>query len=555
MQETTTTEQKRCGGIMVDPEIPNDEKVLMRTQGVHVKSIPFEGILTNRRIILVDRAKNLLPPKEIPLATVRDVETGENAIRDLTLTISIMAKTGETRQMILTFSRQEGGNRIRERDEWARLIRESTSTSFEQVIRKVIPGADPAQRQPEPAAPYAQSPQRTQPKMMIDGVHPIKKIIETAPAESPVQARSPAQAAPSPAAPATGEMVFCTRCGNKVSADSAFCNKCGSPVVVPAGLPRQPAPRQTAAPVPQPAPSGRATAETVRTIPRDVPPPQSLGWDDEREQAPAPVPLSRQAARKPEKKGFLAGILSPRKQGVPPAKAPAAPASQKKRRGSMMPGKKTLIAGFVVLVVIVALVIGAVFVYPMVTSGNGAESSGTTGSSGTSASGSSGSTGSSASTTGVLTNTGIASITVVATQAPDIPQTGVQVHISYIGGWTGSYGVLSDLQKLTWSGDRVEEIVNATGVVQASFAKQDSSKHTLTVEIYKNGKLITSDTTSDANGKVTVSADATTGTAISGNPAGTAPATTANAGNTTAAPQPTAVVTTAKTTAPVATTT
>ena len=52
---------------MGDPELRSDEKVLARTPGVYVKSIPFEGILTNKRIILIDRAKNLLPPKEIPL--------------------------------------------------------------------------------------------------------------------------------------------------------------------------------------------------------------------------------------------------------------------------------------------------------------------------------------------------------------------------------------------------------------------------------------------------------------------------------------------------------
>ena len=109
---------------MGDPELRSDEKVLVRTPGVYVKSIPFEGILTNRRIILIDRAKNLLPPKEIPLITIKEVEPGENAIRDQIITLSVMAKTGEMRQMILTFSRQAGGNRNKERDAWGRIIKE-----------------------------------------------------------------------------------------------------------------------------------------------------------------------------------------------------------------------------------------------------------------------------------------------------------------------------------------------------------------------------------------------------------------------------------------------
>ncbi len=126
---------------MGDPELRGDENILVRTPGVYVKSIPFEGILTNKRIILIDRATNLLPLKEIPLVTVKEVEGGENAIRDQIIKLSVLTKTGETRQMILTFSRQTGGNRIKDRDTWLKTMKDNTSSSFEQVIRKVIPGS------------------------------------------------------------------------------------------------------------------------------------------------------------------------------------------------------------------------------------------------------------------------------------------------------------------------------------------------------------------------------------------------------------------------------
>ena len=125
---------------MDDPELQGDEQILIRTQGVHVKSISFEAILTNKRIILVDRLKNLLPPKEIPLATIQSIEGGENAIRDLVITLGVITKTGGARQMVLTFSRAGGGNRVKERDEWVRHIRAHLTPSFEQVVRKVIPG-------------------------------------------------------------------------------------------------------------------------------------------------------------------------------------------------------------------------------------------------------------------------------------------------------------------------------------------------------------------------------------------------------------------------------
>jgi hypothetical protein len=225
----------------------------------------------------------------------------------------------------------------------------------------------------------------------------------------------------------------------------------------------------------------------------------------------------------------------------------------------MMPGKRALIAGVAVVVVIVILAIGAVFVYPMLTSGSNTASSGTSGSSGASGSSSSGSSGSASggtSTTSVLTNTGVASITLIETPAPNIPATGVQVHVNYIGSYDGTYGMPSDLQNVPGpssqnSGDQIYEVVNATGIVQATFQKEDSSTtHELLVEIYHNGKLLASGNTSDQYGKVTISAD--TGIAAAATPAA---ATTIKAGNTAAAVQATTAVTTTTTTAPVASTT
>ena len=184
---------------MGDPELRSDEKVLVRTPGVYVKSIPFEGILTNKRIILIDRAKNLLPPKEIPLVTIKEVESGENAIRDQIITLSVMAKTGETRQMILTFSRQAGGNRIKERDAWARIIKENASPSGSQVIRKVIPEPETVIRRSEPAArpryevvhspvrqatPVRESPVRRQDTRSLCSTIPCNGFVYPCPADS-----------------------------------------------------------------------------------------------------------------------------------------------------------------------------------------------------------------------------------------------------------------------------------------------------------------------------------------------------------------------------------
>ena len=217
---------------MDDPELQGDEQILIRTQGVHVKSISFEAILTNRGIILVDRLKNLLPPKEIPLTTIQSIEPGENAIRDLTITLGVITKAGGARQMVLTFSREGGGNRIKERDEWVRQIRGYIIPSFEQVIRKVIPGIDPQQAGHEDTAPFgiraavplARSPDLSQ---------PAKKIMENPP--------EPWNPAPSPEpAPESILGTYCTRCGTKVPEGSGFCTKCGTPITGPGENPEVP---------------------------------------------------------------------------------------------------------------------------------------------------------------------------------------------------------------------------------------------------------------------------------------------------------------------------
>ena len=112
----------------------------------------------------------------------------------------------------------------------------------------------------------------------------------------------------------------------------------------------------------------------------------------------------------------------------------------------------------------------------------------------------------------------------------------------------------SDLQTVQSSGDRYFEIVNATGSIQASFQKLDSStKHAMTVEIYKDGKLLTQGSVSLSYGTVTLSADATTGVA---KPAQTSGGTSAGiAAGTVRSGNVTAGATTAMTTAAVIKTT
>jgi hypothetical protein len=571
---------------MGDPEFRNDEKVLLRTPGVYVKSIPFEGILTNKRVILVDRAKNLLPPKEIPLSTVKEVETGENAIRDQILTLSVMGRAGDVRQMILTFSRQEGGNRVKERDEWARSIQANLGASFENVIRKVIPGADTTPRRAEPAqrisvvsTPSPQVPDQAVPVYREPaGIHPIKKIIDTA--ASPAVKGFDAST--------LGQNVFCSRCGNNVSADSAFCNRCGSPVIVPGASPAQtPAapvattPAQTNRPIDRDIQSiepliERSTvkvpSDPLRKPVQDISLRQSIAWDDEPEPSSPPSPVTAPQpiipspatpappAETSAKKGFIPQLFSPKAStNAAPAPMPAAapPVPQKPRRSlNFMPGRNVLLGIGAIIIILIVVGIGAVFVLPMLNSAGPSTPSESTPVATPVPT-------TSSSTTAVVKPGG--TIVVIETPAPEIPPTGVQVHVNYIGGFKGTYGIPDMVTTIPGnSGERVWEVENGTtaSTVTASFEKLDGSSHELLVEIYKDGKLLTKGSTTIGHGSVVLSVNPVTGVAATpitsgGGSASATPAKTPtkSATNSTATAAPTKTVTAVKTTAVTATAT
>jgi hypothetical protein len=102
--------------------------------------------------------------------------------------------------------------------------------------------------------------------------------------------------------------------------------------------------------------------------------------------------------------------------------------------------------------------------------------------------------------------TGVAP-TAIKTQAPiTVPQEDVYVRVSYIGGFSGEYGMESNMTTTRNSGDRFFIIENATGDVTATFHKEDGSRHELVVEIYKDGQSLLSATNSSSYGEASVTA-------------------------------------------------
>ena len=124
---------------MEDSELRTGEHILLRTQGIFIKSIPYEGILTNKRIILTDKTTIFLPQREIPLNTLRNTEAAEDAIGDQILRLTIQDGTSGTRQMVFTFSCQTGETCRKERDTWLRMLKENTPSVPEQEHHTTTP--------------------------------------------------------------------------------------------------------------------------------------------------------------------------------------------------------------------------------------------------------------------------------------------------------------------------------------------------------------------------------------------------------------------------------
>jgi len=97
---------------------------------------------------------------------------------------------------------------------------------------------------------------------------------------------------------------------------------------------------------------------------------------------------------------------------------------------------------------------------------------------------------------------------IIATPTPvTVPDSGVYVKVSYLGGFSGTYGIPGAPAAVRSSGDRIFPVENATGTVTASFHKEDrSTTHEIDVEIWKNGKALTFGRNQSAFGVVSISA-------------------------------------------------
>ena len=269
------------------PELDHDEPIILESRNVKFKSISFDAILTNKRIHLTDSKKNVIPSQDIPLSIIRNVETGENAIRDHFLILSLVTDAGVTHQVVLTFARQAGVERKRECNEWAKKLKSLIPVSAPVVAPPVVPASD------RESLTKREVPTPTQGTVI--NTRPAKKKIEIARQKGTIIEKSP-ETSQSEETPALTSGSFCTRCGNRVPLKSTFCNSCGRPITQPS----EPSPElkppvsETKIPVPprQPKPLG---IKEKKTVPPPSPPPV-ITKAPETVPPPAPPPVITKAS-------------------------------------------------------------------------------------------------------------------------------------------------------------------------------------------------------------------------------------------------------------------
>jgi hypothetical protein len=530
---------------MVYPDLYKDESKVLEAQNVKVKSVTFEAVLTTRRLILTDTKKHMVPPQEILLATLKNVDSGENAIRDPTITLSIITNTGTTRQMILTFSsKTSGGERKREAEEWVKTLRRHVSQTISHPVLPDIVSLDEEMPSPaaEPAPPAAQPPRieivnAPPQKKRIEISRPMKKIVESEPA-MPVPVETTSLPVGS----------FCNRCGSRVPPESAFCNRCGTPVVKdgdfeaelapplspskatvlqatePVVVPAYPdpvvpepvpvTPLQPAEPFPSPVVSPKESGDTpLEEVIHSIEPliADSVPRKHERPvfSKPKPAPIMETMEAEPSAPDTSDGIqwpvITPKESAIP---EPAAVPDAEPPRVPVAPpvpepsfGRTRFIALGVLALIIIAVVAG-IFLFA-----NALQMM-----SGTTPDPTPVPTVVTPATTVPVTTSIPATpepapeITVIPPTAPAlaIPVTGVWVRINYANQFSGMVGTPNGLRDISDTGEKFYQISTSTGTVVANIQKVDGSADPMSVEVYKDGELVVRKITTAPKGLVEI---------------------------------------------------
>jgi hypothetical protein len=150
---------------MSGPYLKRGESIILTTDQVSINSLLYEVLLTTHHLILVDIRYDQFLPQKIPLSTILSVKGGKVATGEpvITLIFSDNESMSGSGPMVLIFTQQAGEQRKRERDEWLKnlmthivSVRQETITSGSHPV-DVEHGIRPSSRRPgahEKITPY-----------------------------------------------------------------------------------------------------------------------------------------------------------------------------------------------------------------------------------------------------------------------------------------------------------------------------------------------------------------------------------------------------------------
>ena len=522
------------------PALDHDESIILETRNIKFKYMSFDAILTNKRIILTDSKKNVIPSQNIALSTIRNVEAGENAIRDHFLILAIITDTGEKHQTVLTFVRQAGGERKRECSEWAKKLKN--------LIPSPIIETSPATIPVSYGEPVTKGEVQTPAHGEATTTRPAKKKIETALPLGKITEKTPVAPIPKETS-SLPSGSFCSRCGNRVPFKSTFCNHCGTPKhpsertsvskpvitreLVPPSTPLSPVtkvpvpppaaqPVITSVPVPPLTPMPPVTRVTVPPpapqpvfIETQVSVPPSAGSRGElqssqidqiihsiepliedsipRTQQSAPLVQKHDYQQKTEPAAPEPQAASPSQvlwPVLPNAESPVA-STQESTAGEpespqphTVPGpagkKPNYLAIGILIIAILPILAGLVIVANIMSGPSGGTTIPVT-------------TVVTTITTPQMQSTRTPVVTSTITPGPTqvmVPPNGVWVRASYPSTYIGLIGTPGNQLEVSGTGDKFYPISTSDGIVAAALQKKDGSGDKIILEIYKNGVML-----------------------------------------------------------------
>jgi hypothetical protein len=491
------------------------ESIIQTTDRISVNSVASELLLTNRRLILVDSTHSQLDPLVIPFASVVSLQGGWNNSGEPVITFTLTdPDSGGTQLLDLVFFQQPGEHRKEECDGWTQYLMDHIVLARQETIRTDAPAST---REPglHPSVHRWVAPDTLSPHTTIASSRPVpsgemmtpvqndtmgaieddegspapfpneQEVAEVSPVPLPgpelldaVNAQKRDEIVSPVAADETGDSPAAE---SPVVANTLIPTTVPElepelPEIIPTPLPDTP----TAPPVTETSLSPIAAPESEQGSPEPFPIPFPVLHTDT-QQPELPVTPTTIPEHEPE----LPETILPSENRVVVADEPAVHDTPPPLPASPSQTKLPVLAiGFILLVIA-----GSAGFFALYMAGGAARSH-----------------------TAVTTPT----LTLSPTPTPTppqliIPASGVWVRVgcnSTFVGWVGNPG---SLRMVSGTGDQFYKIQNSDNLVQASFQKQEYTGDALTVEIYKEGKLVTHRIVTAPRGTIDFIIDAKTG--------------------------------------------